>query len=78
MAEGGTPLHPTTNVTEPIPTYGGDSVLRAPMRSNDDRRWMSDLSKRVADIYRGGDALVGEERRGVIRAGLAALESELQ
>jgi len=53
-------------------------VLRAPLRSNGDRKWMSDLSKRVADIYRSGDALVGEDRRGRIRAGLAALETELQ
>jgi hypothetical protein len=78
MAEGGTPQQPTENVTAPIRTYGGDTVLRAPMRSNDDRKWMSDLSKRVADIYRGGDELVGEERRSRIRAGLVALETELQ
>jgi hypothetical protein len=78
MVEGGTPQQPTANVTVPIPTYGGDTVLRAKLRSNDDRKWMSDLSKRVADIYRSGDALVGEERRDRIRAGLAALETELQ
>jgi phenylpropionate dioxygenase-like ring-hydroxylating dioxygenase large terminal subunit len=75
MAEGGTPQQPTANVTEPIQTYGGDTVLRAPMRSSDDHRFMSDLSKRVADIYRGGDELVGEERRSRIRAGLVALEA---
>ncbi len=78
MADGGMPLQPTAVVTEPIPTYGGDTVLRAPMRSNDDRKWMSDLSKRVADIYLGGDDVVGVERRSRIRAGLAALEAELQ
>jgi hypothetical protein len=78
MAEGGTPQQPTANVTAPIPTYGGDTVLRAPLRSNDDRKWMSDLSKRVADIYRSADALVAEDRRSQIRAGLAALETELQ
>ena len=48
------------------------------MRSNDDRKSMSDLSKRVADIYRSGDELVGEERRSRIRTGLATLETELQ
>jgi hypothetical protein len=78
MVEGGTPQQPTANVTAPIPTYGGDTVLRAPIRSNDDRKWMSDLSKRVADIYRSGDELVGEERRTKIRSGLATLEAELQ
>jgi hypothetical protein len=77
MAEGGTPQQPTAGVTHPIPTYGGDTVLRAAMRSNDDRRWMSDLSKRVADIYRSGDGLVGAERIARIRAGLRALEGEL-
>ncbi len=65
-------------MTNPVPTYGGDTVLRAPVRSNDDRKWMSDLSKRVAEIYRSGDALVGAERRTKIRDGLAALEGELQ
>jgi hypothetical protein len=39
---------------------------------------MSDLSKRVADIYRGGDMLLGETRRTTIRQGLAKLEAELQ
>jgi phenylpropionate dioxygenase-like ring-hydroxylating dioxygenase large terminal subunit len=68
---------PTAKVTSPIPTYGGDTVLRAPARSNDDRRWMSDLSKWVADIYRSGDDVVGEERRVRIRGSLAKLESEL-
>lgn len=77
MGEGGTPLQPTANMPSPVPTYGGDTVLRAPMRSNDDRKWMSDLSKRVAEIYRSGDMLPGEERRSTIRAGLAALEMEL-
>lgn len=52
-------------------------MLRAPMRSNDDRKWRSDLSKRVAEIYRSGDMLPDEERRSTIRAGLAALEMEL-
>jgi hypothetical protein len=78
MAEGGVPQQPTANVTAPIPTYGGDTVLRAPMRANDDRAWMSDLSRRVAQVYRSGDDLVGEERRMKIRSGLAALEGSLQ
>jgi len=77
MVEGDTPQQPSDGVTHPIPTYGGDTVLRAPMHTNDDRKWMSDLSKRVADIYRGADALVGEARRAQIRAALAALEAEL-
>jgi hypothetical protein len=78
MTEGNAPQQPTAGMPSPIPTYGGDTVLRAPMRSNDDRKWMSDLSKRVADIYRAGDTLLGEERRGSIRDALAALEAELQ
>ncbi len=77
MVEGDTPQQPSDGVTHPIPTYGGDTVLRAPVHTNDDRKWMSDLSKRVADIFRGADALVGEARRAQIRAALAALEAEL-
>ena len=70
-------LQPTDGVTHPVPTYGGDTVLRAPMRSNDDRAWMSGLSKQVAEVYRSGDALVGVERVETIRAGLRALEATL-
>lgn len=70
-------LQPTDAVTNPVPTYGGDTVLRAPMRSNDDRAWMSALSKQVADIYRSGDDLVGVDRVAKIRAGLRALEASL-
>jgi phenylpropionate dioxygenase-like ring-hydroxylating dioxygenase large terminal subunit len=77
MVENGVPQQPTDGVTNPVPTYGGDTVLRAPIRSNDDRAWMSDLSKRVADIYRGGDDLTGVARVEKIRAGLRALETEL-
>lgn len=77
MTEGGIPQQPTDGVVFPVPTYGGDTVLRAPMRSNDDRAWMSALSRRVAEIYRSGDALLGEKRVAHIRAGLAALEAEL-
>ena len=78
MVEGDTPQQPTANVTSPIPTYGGDTVLRAPIRHNDDRKFMSDLSKRVADIYRSGDDKLGEDRRSSIRSALVALESSLQ
>lgn len=77
MVEGGTPQQPTAGVTNPVPTYGGDTVLRAPMRHNDDRAWMSELSKRVADIYRSGDDVIGDVRVDKIRTGLRALEAEL-
>jgi len=77
MQEGEVPQQPTAMVTDPIPTYGGDTVLRAPARGNDDRGFMSDLSKRVAGIYRGGDDLTGPERVEKIRAGLRALEAGL-
>ena len=78
LAAGEAPVQPTANVTNPIPTYGGDTVLRAPMRSNDDRQFMSDLSKRVADVYRGSDGETGEARRSAIRAALRQLEAELR
>jgi hypothetical protein len=78
LAAGEAPVQPTANVTNPIPTYGGDTVLRAPMRSNADRQFMSDLSKRVAEVYRGGDEQTGEVRRTAIRAALRQLEAELQ
>ena len=76
--DGERPMQPTDNVTSPVPTYGGDTILHAPLRSNDDRQWMSDLSKRVAEIYRSGDADVGDARRGKIRDGLRKLEAELR
>jgi phenylpropionate dioxygenase-like ring-hydroxylating dioxygenase large terminal subunit len=75
--DGERPIQPTDGVAAPVPTYGGDTVLHAPLHSNDDRGWMSDLSKRVAEVYRSGDDAVGEARRSKIREGLVRLEATL-
>lgn len=76
--KGENPLLSTDGVQSPIPTYGGDTVLRVRRSNQEDSQAISDIAKRVADIYRSGDDLVDEERRQHIRKGLRSYEAELQ
>lgn len=56
---------------KPIPTYGGDTILRVP-KSNDDPALLAELQTIVAEIYFAADALAGEERCERIRSEIAA------
>jgi phenylpropionate dioxygenase-like ring-hydroxylating dioxygenase large terminal subunit len=78
LAAGDRPIRPTDNVTMPVPTYGGDTVLRVRKSNAEGGAAISAVAHRVADIYRSGDHLVGEDRRGFIRERLQAFETELQ
>lgn len=74
---GEAPIRPTEHFPNPVPTYGGDTVLRMPMKTNDDTQFITDMSKRLADVYRSGDGIPDyAARRQHIIAGLKALEAE--
>ncbi|MEC9345447.1 MAG: Rieske 2Fe-2S domain-containing protein [Pseudomonadota bacterium] len=77
-ARGDAILLPTDKVTTPVPTYGGDTVLRARRSNSETSDTISAVSKKVADVYRSGDHLTGEDRTEFIRDGLRMLEAELQ
>lgn len=75
---GERPVQPTDNMTTPVPTYGGDTVLRVRRSNSEDGAAISATAKKLADIYRSGDEMVGAERREHIRSRLRAFEAELQ
>ena len=74
LQEGEEPMQPT-ELGLPIPTYAGDTILHAPKSNTDDRKLRSDLSIKVAEIFRSGDVFTGEERREHIRRQLRDLDN---
>ena len=74
--EGGTePDNTATFWSGPVPTYGGDTVLRAPARMNDDRKLLRDVAKAVMEIQFAAEELVGAERDKQVIAQLKDLEA---
>jgi len=74
--QAGKPVTPLTSLGNPVPTYGGDTILRVPMRNTDDRELIAQVSNRVADIYQAGDAYKGEDREAFIVGELKAFEAQ--
>ena len=66
---------PMTDLGQPVPTYGGDTILRVPATTLDDATLLNQLSYKIAGIYKSADALVGQTRIDHIRAALRALEA---
>ena len=74
LAEG-TPPPPMTAYGQPIPTYGGDTILRVPPTNIDDVTLLEGLSHKIAAIYQSADDMSGQARIDHIRSGLRALEA---
>lgn len=74
MKEGERPF-PMTDLGQPVPTYGGDTILRVPANTLDDAALLEQLSHKIAAIYHSGDHLVGGERIEHIRHALRVLEA---
>ena len=74
LQEGEEPMQPS-DLGQPIPTYAGDTILRVPKSNTDDRKLRSDVSKKVAEIFVSGDAMIGEERRIHIKSQLRQLDN---
>ena len=74
LQEGEEPMQPT-ELGLPIPTYAGDTILWAPKSNTDDRQLRADLSQKVAEIFRSGDELIGEERDEHIKLQLRELDN---
>ena len=58
---------------DPVRTYGGDTILRIPKRTNDDAGFLMEIQQRVARVYFAGDAYAGDDRIEFIRRELAPL-----
>jgi len=59
----------------PLHTYGGDTVLQITQSHSDKNRFLSDIQKRVADVYFQGDAYEGKERIAFIESSLRNLSA---
>ena len=56
---------------QPVPTYGGDTVVRVPKHNQDDRALIRRVQEDVAEIYFSADRLIGPERADLIRRGVS-------
>ena len=76
VAEGNEAPQPAELYDSPIPTYGGDTMLRIPVQpGRDDGAVLKEVAHRVAEIYGSGDRLTGRERDDHIRRALAEYEA---
>ena len=76
VAAGGDAPQPTSVYSAPIPTYGGDTMLRIkPQMERDDAAVLKEVAATVAQIYRQADGLQGNERRQRIVAELKEYEA---
>ena len=70
VAKGKPISRPEGTPEAPVPTYGGDTVVRVPKRNQDDRRMMAQVQEAVAAIYFSADHLTSEARAEHIRRGV--------
>ncbi len=68
LEKGEPPVRPEGTESNPIPTYGGDTVVRVAKSNDDDRALLEEVQKTVAQVYFSADHLVGDERASFIRA----------
>ena len=77
LADGRIPAQPADAYPSPIPTYGGDTMLRIPVQPDrDDAAVVKEVAYNVARIYQSADELKGDERRRQIISALKQYESE--
>jgi len=76
LEAGKEPAQVTDFWQNPIPTYGGDSVLRMPARGDDDSALLSEIGERVMRIQFDAAALSGEPRDRQVIEALKAYEEE--
>ena len=76
VAAGGDAPQPSSVHNAPIPTYGGDTMLRIkPQVGRDDAAVLKEVAAKVAQIYRQADGLQGNVRREQITAALKEYEA---
>ena len=75
VKEGRAPIVPTDLAANPIPTYGGDTVLHLPRNgSRDDAAYLQTIAKAVLQVQYDADKLVGDARDEQVRAALRRME----
>ena len=73
LKNGASPAQPG-DLGNPIPTYGGDVVVKAPpQEGGDDNELILEVSRKIAAVCESGDSLTGVERDTFIQNKLAEL-----
>ena len=71
VQNGGDVVQPGHHFDSPIPTYGGDTMLKIPVQKDrDDEAVLRKVAHDVAEIYTSADHLLGKERRTLSRKSL--------
>ena len=74
LQQGQAPLQPGAQRSNPIPTYGSDTVIYWPqIEGQDDEASIKELLKKTGETYRSADDLVGEARFDYLASALADL-----
>ncbi|MBV8651336.1 MAG: hypothetical protein JO255_07700 [Alphaproteobacteria bacterium] len=71
VAQGKKINRPAGTPEKPIPTYGGDTILRLPKSNSDDRKLIQAAQRDVAKIYFDADRYVGDDRVEYIKREVA-------
>ena len=68
LTEGENVQRPTDIYENPIPTYGGDTMLKIPLQEGrDDAAIQKIVALKVAQIYQSGDRLTGKNRKNSLQ-----------
>jgi hypothetical protein len=73
---GKQPSHVGDFWPNPVPTYGGDSVLSIPTQAGDDSAELTEIGERVMQIQFDAEHLSGDHRDQTVIEALKALEAE--
>ena len=73
LAKGASLPRPEGTPDKPVPTYGGDTILRIPKSNVDDRKLMENVQRDVAKCYFAADKYQGEERTEFIEREVAKI-----
>ncbi|MDE2738594.1 MAG: aromatic ring-hydroxylating dioxygenase subunit alpha, partial [Paracoccaceae bacterium] len=67
LSEGKDIQRPSDVYENPIPTYGGDTMLNIPLQvGRDDAAIQKIVALKVAEIYQSGDRYTGRQRKDFI------------
>ena len=77
LENGEEPGHVVADFQNPVPTYGGDTVLRVPADENDDSALMRDIGEKVMQMQFDVETIKGDDRDNRVIDNLKNLESEV-
>jgi len=75
LARGVEPSRPEPQAEMPVPTVGGDTILRIPVEEGDDRQRIAEICRKVAEAYVQTQHLPDAQRRAAIAERLAPLNT---